>query len=197
MMCWLILLSLPASVQPLARWRLWKSGQLIAIQTDDQLFRSTDGDFYVHVRVQNISQEDVGVDLKRPYRLVFPNQWTANETGRRVLVDERRLPWKALTQAQRAGLVEDFQSARLARLGPREVLEYFVRFNGIGGAAAVDLRQENFLVVSLDGGIWATDGKRTEALGRTEAESTETDRTWPLPVPWKPLPSNATLAPES
>ena len=177
-------------------WRLWKSGQLVEICLEEHLYRASDGSFFVHIRARNVGESVVGVDLHQPYRLVYPNQWTTGSRPERDLVDERWAPFEQLSEEQELALREAFRAQTLRRLEPQETVDFYARFNGTAGSADVDKAAGSYLIISMSGGLWATDGQFCEAVGRRQADLTETDRAWTLPVDWRGLPAGARLAPE-
>lgn len=179
-------------------WKLWKKGQLASIWLDQDLYRDTHGGFYIHVQVRNSTDGEVGIDLQHPDRLVYPNQWTCDSEPERSVVDERWLPFPGPSEAERQALLARYGKGQLRKLLPGETTDFYARFNGTSGSDAVDRsRPDGFLIVSISGGVWVTDGSRLEALGRDAADNTDTDRAWSLPVVWRSLPASATLAPKS
>lgn len=169
--------------QVLAHWRRWKTGRWLAVSFEDRLYRAGP-DFYLRVALENLTDHSLAVDLQR--KTLYPNQWGGHSKPKRDVIDERR------PSLEPAPPLPEFQTW----IPARKKFTYFVRFNGPSGAAAVDAVKEKFVVVSVDGQVWATDGKGTESVGRLPSEFAETDIAFPAPVRWKTLPPDARLAPE-
>lgn len=105
--CLIVLLclggSLPARAGSVAipGWTIWKTGQLASIWLEQSLYRDDQGSFYVHVQVRNETEGELGVDLRRPYRLVYPNQWTCDDKPlQRKISAGNRSEWGAALQAR-------------------------------------------------------------------------------------------------
>ena len=170
-----------------------KSGSLAAVQIEKQLYKSRkDKYFYVHVAIRNTSSRMIAVDLNKPHRLIYPNQWTTNDQGQRNIVDERRKITQGLDAAISAALLSAFRSGELPKIQPGAEITYYVNFNGCD-SAKVDQQKAKFIVVSMDGQLWLTDGTITETIARNTDDITSTDFSVSLPIKWRNLPDDATL----
>lgn len=185
----LLVLMLCGPVGAGEHWRLWKSAKLADVVVEDRLYVG----FFVHIAIRNRSTRSLGVDLGRPGRLVYPNQWGGGDQPRRVGVDERRLPWRGISESEAIQLRKDFGAGHLITVAPGGEADYFVAFNGSAGQSEVDKLAAKFLVVALDGQVRVCDGQTCEAIGREDREFEEMDVAFAVPIVWKELPAKARL----
>jgi hypothetical protein len=175
---------------PLAR------GTLAAVAAEPALYE-TQGSrhFFVHLRVENLTDRALGVRLSDRWRTIYPNQWGYSATKVRGTVDETRVVHPTLDAAGQAKLAADF--ATLTPIPAHGALDFYAEFNA-SGRAEVEAQRDTypFLIVSLDGVLDVTDGRRVDQLrlvweqGRN---ATTTDLVIPTPAPWRTIPTAAVV----
>jgi hypothetical protein len=168
-------------------WMTVASNPLATATVERTLYeRPNDPHFYIRVRITNTTDRPLGVDLRDCWRVIYPNQWGVSQASQRGEINERRLK----QVADKSALVPDFAAGKLTRLEPGATLDYYREFNA-GGRKEVEEQARQFagkyLVVSLDGQVPVTDGKRIEALScvwEGDRTAADTDLVIPLPVKW-------------
>jgi hypothetical protein len=175
------------------QWHRLATGELAAVDVERTPYeKEGQRHFFIHVRITNLANRRVGIDLSNYWKVIYPNQWGMEDADHRTLIDERRMVYKDLDEAAREALVAAFRAGGLTVIPPGKSIDYYREFNA-SGRADVDrqTKQGKYLIVSLDGVLRLTDGKAVEqvscAWGRkTEAE---TDVVIPTAIPWRAIPS--------
>ena len=168
-------------------WQTVASNALARAAVERVLYeRPNDSHFYIRVRITNTTDRPLGADLRDYWRVIYPNQWGVSQQDRRGEINERRLK----QVADKSALVTDFAAGRLTRIEPGASVDYYREFNA-GGRKEVEEEARQFagkyLVVSLDGQVPVTDGKRIAALSclwEGDRTAADTDLVIPLPVKW-------------
>ncbi len=175
-------------------WHLLAEGKLATAEVDPVLyFREDDDDFYVQVRLTNRTKNPIGVRLDY-WKGFSPNQWGVHPQDKRILIDESRAERKGLTEKEKAKLRADFASKQLTMIPPGKSVTYFRDFNGPTGRKKIAEKAGLFLILSMDGQLFFTDGQVIEDLhcdwdGGRDVE--ETDVVIDYPPKWKLLPAKA------
>jgi hypothetical protein len=195
-----LLMGLSLSGAPTAGdWSALPHGHLISIEMERVLYQKPNSnDFWVHFRVRNLTEREVGVQLDSRWKSFYPNQWGGSPTEHRGAVDERRMTVSPLTPAERTTLLGAFRDRKLVMIPPHGETDYFLPFDGPGDArASVDAENKAspFVLVVVDGQLRATDGNDVEQL---TAGSDDVSREVALhtPVRWASLPEGARIPPK-
>jgi hypothetical protein len=166
-------------------------GELAKIEMERSLYDLPGKDeFFVAFRITNLTDKPLGIDLSRYSSVLYPNQWGFSETLERRRIDERRIIPKALSADEQAKLFARFHAGELAMIEPRQVIVYYRDFNGPGRDQFVkDRILGTYVIISIDGQLRITDGKRVEDFHYdphipSEPSDVVLRREWPF----QPLP---------
>jgi hypothetical protein len=184
-LAWMALLAVmgPAAAGP--PWRAWKTGQMLALEVENRLYRNAAHQLCLRVGVRNLSTLPIGLD---PNFGLTINQWCTSQQATRQVVDERRLPYKPMTPADCRDLQSRLRRSQLTQIAPGQMHSFWVSFNGPAGALEVDKAREKYLILSLDGQIRCSNGETCESLGRRDEEFGEADLAFPRPFSWGQVP---------
>jgi hypothetical protein len=146
----------------------------------------------------NLTDHDIGVDLRKPWTVIYPNQWTVSDYDHRLVIDEERLIPDELDEERTANLIADFHST-LTTVNPGQVVDYYREFNGSGPAeieAAFEAHPSRYLLIVVDGPLFATDGQAVESLycsDNTDEISCFREMAVLQPVSWAEVPADALI----
>ncbi|HEY3321236.1 MAG TPA: hypothetical protein VGP72_12270 [Planctomycetota bacterium] len=191
-----------AAVQPdEAQWHQIARGTLSTVHVDRTLFkRDGSTDFLIHVRVTNLTEKPLGVDLRDFWGVIYPNQFGFKQEKARGVIDERHMIHKPLTDEQKASLVEDFKAGKLASIPAHGSAAYFRRFNRDGSLEMAEKNEGKYLFISLDGVQVLTDGVAVEQIScawesnDTHAKNgTNTELFISTPVKWERVPTDGRI----
>jgi len=173
-------------------WTTIARGDAVIVDVERMLYEQPGSPhFYVHVRVTNTGQAELGLDLRRSREVFYPNQWGASSTEHRGVVDERRVSFEALSPPALAAIVADHHAGALTPVAPGGKVDYFEAFNA-SGRADVDAQSasQTFVIVAMDGALKVSDGSRAERVvpSGNDAERDVAVRT---PIPWRTIPAGA------
>ncbi len=176
-------------------WHEAARGELAVVELERRLYeRAGDEHFFVRVRVRNLTDRPLGLDLRDYWTVVYPNQWGALATEGRQTIDESRMPARVLDAARCDDLRRGFAEGTLAALPAGGAAEYYREFNASGRADVDAQAVEPFLYVSLAGQTLVTDGENSENLplewGPSDATA-NTDLVLAAPVAWAAVPDGA------
>jgi hypothetical protein len=147
--------------------------------------------FFVHVRVTNLTSRAIGVDLRDYWHVIYPNQWGPVNTDHRQRIDEGRVEYPPLKKAAEDKLLADFRAGALTTIPAGKSVDYYREFNA-SGRANVEKQVEGFkyLIISLNGQQLLADGKQVEQVSCDweQIETADTDLVIAAPVPWKKIP---------
>lgn len=188
----------PAPTTQAALWQVVASNELASVQVCQQLYeRGPQTPFFVRFRVTNRSAQTIGVDLRDYNRVMYPNQWGDLPTPQRGEIDERRMQYTALTQAEQTKLVGEFKAGALTRLQPGEHVEYYREFNN---SAAGRPKGAGYTFVSMDGALALADATHavklscaTDGAGKPVAGAVATDMILPPGLHWAQIPAGAVI----
>jgi hypothetical protein len=174
-------------------WKPIAKGRLAEVLVEPALYEQRGSSrFFVRVRVVNKSAGDIGVDLRRYFDVLYPNQWGASTEPRRGDVNELRIAPKPLEAAERAALAADLGAGRLTRVPRGGSIDYWRDFNFDGSRATVEPQTAGYpyAIVSMDGLLDVTDGKDAERLATPEEDTGHTV-VIDVPVRWRQVPPGA------
>jgi hypothetical protein len=141
-------------------------GELASVAIEPNLFQIDPSPrLFMGIRISNLTDQTIGVDLTRPFDIIYPNQIGLSSKDHREIVDERRLIiGDAPDGALRRVILADFHNHRLAEIQPKASLVYYREFFG-GDRTNHKLAHEvgelsgSFLVMALDGRLLLTNGQ--------------------------------------
>jgi hypothetical protein len=170
-------------------WRLVGSNKLISVSAERVLYEhESKKSFCIHVRITNVSQKDIGVDLRDYWTTLYPNQWGVQDRATRQIIDEESMIRHEPDAAKKAELTAAFEKKQLTVIPAGTSTDYYREFNASGLPAA---KAGEFLIISLDGQILSTDGKGVEDFQRKNAGD------WDLiikgPLEWRVIPKDGLL----
>ena len=176
-------------------WHEAARGTMAAVELERRLYeRAGHEHFFVRVRVRNLTDRPLGLDLRDYWTVVYPNQWGALATERRDTIDESRMPARVLDAARCDDLRRGFVEGTLAALPAGGATEYYREFNASGRADVDAQAVERFLYVSLAGQTLVTDGENSENLPLEwgpSGSTANTDLVLAAPVAWTAVPDGA------
>ncbi|MEI7768191.1 MAG: hypothetical protein WCJ97_12230 [Phycisphaerae bacterium] len=187
-----------ASTTQQATWQVIASNELASVQVCQQLYeRGPQTPFFVRFRVTNRSAQTIGVDLRDYNHVIYPNQWGDLPTPQRGEIDERRMQFTALTQAEQTKLVGEFKAGALTRLQPGQHMEYYREFNN---STAGRPKGAGYTFVSIDGALALADATHavklscaTDGAGKPVAGAVATDMILPSGLRWAQIPAGALI----
>lgn len=157
------------AIERLRTWTRAQPWQLVAesntLRVEAGRARYTRGGpvgFCVRVRVTNLGDAPLGLDLREKENTVYANQWGYSRRAWREVIDERRAVRRPLDDADRAALQSAFTSGELTPLPARGATEYLRCID-----APLDMGQPDgapFFIVALDGEVRASDGVNATQL---------------------------------
>ncbi len=172
-------------------------GELAAVYVEKALYEKEDEPhFYVRVRVKNLSERAIGVDLRDYSKVIYPNQWGVHLNPVRGVINERRMIPDTIDNELKSKLIAAFKNKELTIIEPHKSVEYFREFNA-SGRKDVDEKEGKYFILSMDGQLLVTDGKAVENVNlcrsRDKISPENTDLVIPLPIPWKMIPRAALI----
>jgi hypothetical protein len=150
--------------------------------------------FYARVRVANVAGRPVGIDLRGPFDVFYPNQWGTSSAPYRADVNERVLSPAPLDPAAQRRLLADHRAGSLTTVPTGEALDYYVEFNAGGRAEVEGAEREGlpYVLLIMDGRLLVTDG--SIALQMTAPGGFgERDCAMAAPVVWRVVPAGAVV----
>jgi protocatechuate 3,4-dioxygenase beta subunit len=182
------------------QWHRLATGELASVDVERTLYeKEGQRHFFIRVRITNLANRPVGIDLNNYWKVTYPNQWGMENADHRTDIDERRMVPKDLDAAAREELLAAFRTGGLTTIPPGKSIDYYREFNA-SGRADVDAqeKQGKYLIVSLDGVLRLTDGEGVEQVSCAWGRKTQapTDLVIPTPVPWRAIPSAGRIVAE-
>ena len=170
------------------RWQVVHDGRLGAVLVERALYTPPDSSTaLIRVRIRNRSPRTVGVDLYDAWNVVFLNQWGPSPAPRRLVIDEGELRLAPMSPEDTAALLDRYRKQVLVMIPPGRSEDYFREFAGRRPSGAAS--DNPYLILSLSGRLWVTDGQVAEDLTLIGAPPETRDVVLRLPVPWCPLPA--------
>jgi hypothetical protein len=183
-------------------WQTVQRGELATVLVERRLYeRSGEEHLLIHVRVENLTARLLGVELRDYWTVVYPNQWGALAGPTRTVIDERRMPARALHGRGCTSLHQALADGALAVASARGSVEYYREFNASGRADVDAQASERYVYVSLAGQSLLTDGERCENLTLdwgNEGGIADSDLLLQAPIAWGTVPADGVVvAPEA
>lgn len=181
------------------KWHTVITGELVQVSVEKRMYTIDNSPyFWIHVRLLNLTDHNIGVDLHNPWTVVYPNQWAVSDHDHRLVIDEMRLIPAELDEELIANLIADFHNT-LTTVRPEQVVDYYREFNGSGPAEieeAFESRPSRYLLIVIDGPLFATDGQAVERLYCSDnADETPCFREMAVlqPVSWAEVPAGGLI----
>jgi len=183
----LLLAAHPASTLPQLSeepaWQKIAQDKWVRVSVERVLYKKPQGDgFFVHIRVDNESGRRLGVDLRDPFNVIYPNQWTIQPRPERRSIDEGRIQRRP--DVDRNALLRDFRDGHLT--GFSDYLDYFREFDG-KSSEPTNSDSGRYLLISMDGRLVFSDGKAIDVISLewgSQTTDAQTDVVVPLPIKW-------------
>ncbi len=173
---------------PDPEWHPLASGSLVQVLAAPTLYRARETvGCLVRVKVSNTSSKRIGVDLRDYWNVIYPNQWTVSPEPRRLVVDETELSPRPLNNQERRLLRERYRREALTFIQPHGAGEYLREFNGTCPTSP-DLRRGRYVIMSMSGRLWVTDGEQVEEVTLLGLPPERRDVVMALPLAWADLP---------
>lgn len=182
-------------------WHCVIADDRISISVERALYeRHGEDPFLVQVRVTNRTNQQLGLALDYDCG-IHPNQWGFHNAERRGIIDEERMIPGARTDEKRNELIRAFVGGGLTIIPPNQSVTFFREINGVAGLSGRreverQSKQEKFLIVSIDGQLFYTDGRSlfdVHCRWNGEFGPTNSDVVLRLPVEWKQVPKMAAI----
>ena len=163
---------------------LFYEGALVNIYIDKMLYISKEESFLNKITIENKTNNELGIDLRNYWKVIYPNQYGKLVTPERTVIDERNIVPDTLNQKKRDELKALLNSKKLALISARGSIEYYREFNG-GKKEQVLLNKGEFLFISFDGQLFITDGDNNfEHVFVINNKLVHTDLILEYPVKW-------------
>ncbi len=179
------------------KWEIVASDEWATVSVEKALYEKTGRpDFFVHVVVGNkLAGSKIGLDLSDRVNTLYPNQYEMNEQKTRGVINERRYGGLPMDDAMRERLKAEYASKTLHLIQPKGTLDYYIGFNG-GGRKDFEEKIGRFCILTMDGELRFTDGRKTHVLSVRRIERMDEkvgDREVALrtPIVWKLVPDQA------
>lgn len=149
--------------------------------------------FFVRVRLENLTEGELGVDLRDRQLSLYPNQWGGLAQPSRFVIDESRAVPIDLTPEMESALSRDFQARVLTFIEAQGRAEYYVDFNASEAAELLAV-EEPYLYISMAGQFFVTNGSSARSV-TLDAVTTNTEEAEELifvpPSRLLPIPQGA------
>lgn len=119
--------------------------------------------FFMRVRLENLTEGELGVDLRDRDFSLYPNQWGGLAQPSRFIIDERRAVPIDLTPEMESALGRDFQARSLTFIEAHGRAEYYVDFNASEAAELLAV-EEPYLYISMAGQFFVTNGSSARSV---------------------------------
>jgi hypothetical protein len=171
-------------------------GQLAKVEVERALYeRRKDEDCFIAVRVTNVTNRPVGVDLRRFWNVIYPNSWGFSKTPEPEVVDEKRMIREPISAENKNRLMLDYSDHRLTTIMSHRSTTYLREFTiGHNIRQEIDSAGNQYLIVGLDGALEITDGQTTEEMIFTANDEGAGSARWVgirLPAIWQTVSQNS------
>ncbi len=178
------------------RWHQALRGRLARVEIERTLYEGRkDEDCFIAVRVTNVTNRPVGVDLRKFWDVMYPNSWGFSETPAPGVVEEERVIREPVSAAAKQRLMRDYSDNRLTTIIPNGLITYFRGFTiGRNIREEIDSAGKQYLVVGLDGALRITDGRTTEEMTFPANDGDAGSARWVamrLPATWQMVKQNS------
>jgi len=184
-----------------SRWQQVFLGRLAKVEADRTLYeRRKDEDCFIAVRITNVTDRSVGVDLRKFWNVIYPNSWGSSKTVAPELVDEERWIREPISKEGRKRLIREYSGHRLTTILPHRSITYFRGFTfGRNIRKEIVSAASQYLIVGLDGVLEMTNGETTEEAIFPMSDAGDESARWvaiQLPVIWKTIPQDSLVVEE-
>lgn len=180
----------PAAPSP---WRTVARGALAAVEAQRALYTHPDYAYpFVRLRIVNLGGETIGADLGD--RAIHPNAWTGGDLDWRPEIGERRIAPRTPVGDTARELALALERGELVTIPPGGAADAYVVLPET--REAIEAAGGRYFIVSLDGQILVTDGRRSESLDtlwRPGYGPEESDLVLPRPIEFRPAPPDARI----
>jgi len=174
------------------RWQFLGKDKNISVYAERAWYGTRGyGHFFIHVRIFNTTDRALSVDLRNRFEMPYPNQWTVSMVPLRGMIDENRARRVELDVERTERLLAGFRDRQLTEIAGQKSLEYYSMFNA-EAPKADDIDKARYLIVSMAGQLFYTDGTAPAAL-YLQLQHTETDLVIALPPEYDHIPDDARL----
>jgi hypothetical protein len=190
-------LATPRSHRPSVRredkWHQVFHGRMAKVEVDRTLYeRRKDEDCFIAVRITNLTNRAIGVDLRKFWNVIYPNSWGSSKTTAPELVDEERWIREPIPEEDKKRLMLDYLDHRLTTIMPSRSITYFRGFTfGRNIRKEIDSAVNQYLIVALDGLLEITDGQANEEVIFPMNDPGAESARWVairLPATWQTVP---------
>jgi hypothetical protein len=179
---------------PSTAWHLIGETDLAKFEVEKALYEKAGEPFcLVHVRITNVSDRAVGVDL-RGWMAVYPGYFGKSDTEHNNFFKQVRMYHASLDQPKRAELLADFAAGRLTVIPAGKSVDYYREYIERAKVEEADKGGGKYLIISMDGEQILTDGKKVEQFLGVGYEGANTDLAILSPVSWKTIPADARIS---
>ncbi|MGO9113280.1 MAG: hypothetical protein ACLP9L_28955 [Thermoguttaceae bacterium] len=186
----------------IGEWHMLGNTELASIKVEKVLYEAAGNPhFFIHVRVTNVTDRAVGVDLKGnvQWTAVYPKMAVKLDTDGRGKIRESRIQHEPLDEHARATLRADFAAGKLTTIPAGKSADYYRELIN-NNRAYVDKLRGKYLIISLDGEQLLTDGAKVEQFNlewrHGSGDHARTDLVIPSPVPWNTIPAHGRIVPQ-
>jgi len=182
-------------------WYQVFQGRLAKVEVSRTLYeRGKDEDCFIAVRIMNLTNRPVGVDLRKFWNVIYPNSWGFSSTPAPQLVDEERRIREPISDTDKKRLRLDYSDHHLTTIMPHRTLTYFRGFTfGRNIRKEIESTGNQYLIVGLDGVLEMTDGQTTEEVMFPANNGRAESARWVailLPVTWEAVPRDSLVVEE-
>jgi len=178
------------------KWHTVFEGRLAKVEVDRTIYeRRKDEGCFIAVRITNLSNHGVGVDLRKFWNVIYPNSRGFSKTPAPELVDEERMIREPMSSADKKKLMLDYADNRLTTILPHRSIVYFRGFTfGHNLRKEIDSAGYEYLIIGLDGALQMTDGFILEEVIFPMNDGAAESARWVairLPAIWQTVPNNS------
>ena len=177
-------------------WHEVFQGRLANVDVERKLYeRRQDEDCFIAVRVTNVTNRSVGVDLRNFWNVIYPNSWGFSKTPGPEIVDERRIIRGPTSAEDKKKLMLAYLDKRLTTIMPNRSITYFRGFTiGHNIRKEIDSAGNQYLIIGLDGALQMTDGQTIEEMMFPANDEGAGSARWvaiQLPATWQTISHNS------
>jgi hypothetical protein len=165
-------------------------------------------DFFIRIRVTNLTDRPIGVYLRSFWKVIYPNQVGFQPEKQRFAIDERHWNYKSLSDEEKAKLVAYFNAGSLVSIPAHGSTDYFRKFNAGDSLALAKKNSDKYFFISLDGEQLLTDGNIVEQVSCEwgkfsnllnsiqDRSEVDTELYIPTPIKWEQIPADGQIIDE-
>ena len=165
-------------------------GQLVEVYVEKAIYHSpTSINFFMKFSIKNIGSKTIGLDLTNYQNVFYPNQWGFyNKPYREIIDEEMIIPDTTINKTE---ILKKFKDNSLTMITPNETIEYYRHWNGSG--EKIESKNEEYLIISIDGQLTFTDGEQCKHLTLNDAEESKRVVVLSHPIYHKTIPENSLI----